>query len=84
MDGTGSAHGKENHKILIGKPKWKRLLQRHRHRWEDNIKMELNLYHIGIGNLKYTMGLPAILLQGSTVFSYTALLDCAYSVMHGR
>jgi len=27
--------------ILVGKPKGKRPLGRHRHRWEDNIKMVL-------------------------------------------
>jgi hypothetical protein len=26
--------------ILVGKPGGKRLLKRHRHRWEDNIKMD--------------------------------------------
>jgi hypothetical protein len=25
-------------RILVGKPKGKRLLRRHRHTWEDNIK----------------------------------------------
>jgi hypothetical protein len=27
--------------ILVGKPEGKRPLERHRHRWEDNIKMDL-------------------------------------------
>jgi hypothetical protein len=29
------------YKILVGKPGEKRLLGRHRRRWEDNIKMDL-------------------------------------------
>jgi hypothetical protein len=29
------------HKILIGKPEWKRHLGRPRRRWEDNIRMNL-------------------------------------------
>jgi hypothetical protein len=29
------------YKILIGKPEGKRLLQRPRHRWENNIKMDM-------------------------------------------
>jgi len=28
------------YKILVGKPESKRLCGRHRHRWEDNIKMD--------------------------------------------
>jgi hypothetical protein len=27
--------------ILVGKPEGKRLLERRRHRWEDNIRMDL-------------------------------------------
>jgi hypothetical protein len=27
--------------VLVGKPKGKRLLERPRHKWEDNIKMDL-------------------------------------------
>jgi hypothetical protein len=42
MDGIGSAHGgNKKYKILIVKPEWKRPLGRHRHRWEDNIKLDL-------------------------------------------
>jgi hypothetical protein len=33
------------HSILIGKPEGKRPFRRHRHRWEDNIRMVLR----GIG-----------------------------------
>jgi hypothetical protein len=29
------------YKILVGKPEGKRPLGRHRHRWEDNIRMDL-------------------------------------------
>ena len=29
------------HKILVGKPEFKRTLERPRRRWEDNIKMDL-------------------------------------------
>jgi hypothetical protein len=36
MGAKGNAY-----RILVGKPKGKRLLRRSRRRWEDNIKMEL-------------------------------------------
>jgi hypothetical protein len=29
------------HDILVGKPEWNRLLGGPRHRWEDNIRMNL-------------------------------------------
>jgi hypothetical protein len=29
------------YRSLVGKPEWKRPLVRHRHKWEDNIKMDL-------------------------------------------
>jgi hypothetical protein len=29
------------YKILVGKPELKRPLGRHRHRWEDNVRMDL-------------------------------------------
>jgi hypothetical protein len=29
------------YKVLVGKPEGKRLMGRPRHRWEDNIKMDL-------------------------------------------
>ena len=29
------------HRVLVGKPEGKRSLRRPRHRWEDNIKMDL-------------------------------------------
>ena len=33
--------GRGVHKVLVGKPEGKRTLGRPRHRWEDNIKMDL-------------------------------------------
>jgi hypothetical protein len=33
--------GKCVHRVLVGKPEGKRPLGRPRHRWEDNIKMDL-------------------------------------------
>jgi len=33
--------GRAVHRVLVGKPEGKRQLVRHRHRWEDNIKMYL-------------------------------------------
>jgi hypothetical protein len=39
------------HKILIGKPEGKRPLGRPRHRWEDNIKMDIR--EIGLGGVDY-------------------------------
>jgi hypothetical protein len=43
MGGAYSVHGevRNAYKILIGKPKGKRPFGRPRHRWEDNIKMDL-------------------------------------------
>ena len=35
------------HRVLVGKPEGKRPLGRPRHRWEDNIKM--NLQEVGTG-----------------------------------
>ena len=37
-------------KMLTGKPKGKRFLGRPRHRWEDNIRMELEEMGINAGN----------------------------------
>jgi hypothetical protein len=37
------------YKVLVGKPKGKRPLERPRHRWEDNIKM--NLQEVGCGGM---------------------------------
>ena len=33
--------GRDVHRVLVGKPEGKRALGRPRHRWEDNIKMDL-------------------------------------------
>ena len=33
--------GRVVHRVLFGKPEGKRLLRRPRHRWEDNIKVDL-------------------------------------------
>jgi hypothetical protein len=40
---TGGTHGKgrDVYRILVGRPEYKRPLGRPRHRWEDNIKMDL-------------------------------------------
>ena len=38
------------HRVLVGKPVGKRLLGRPRHRWEDNIKMDLQEVGGGRGN----------------------------------
>jgi hypothetical protein len=45
--------GKKNaYKILVGKPEGKRPLGRPRHRWEDNIKMDLR--EMGWGGMDWT------------------------------
>jgi hypothetical protein len=33
--------GRGVYRVLVGRPEGKRPLRRHRHRWEDNIKMDL-------------------------------------------
>jgi hypothetical protein len=38
---------KNLHKIFVGKPEGKIPLGRPRHRWEDNIKMDLRVYTFG-------------------------------------
>ena len=42
--------GRNAFKILTGKPTGKRLLGRPRHRWEDNIRMDLEEIGINVGN----------------------------------
>jgi hypothetical protein len=44
MDGACSTNGAKwnAYRILVGKPKGKRPLRRPRHRWVDNIKMDLS------------------------------------------
>ena len=41
--------GRGVHKVLVGKPEGKRALGRPRHRWEDNIKMDLQDVGRGCG-----------------------------------
>jgi hypothetical protein len=38
------------HSVLVGKPEGKRPLGRPRHRWEDNIKMDLQEVGVGRGD----------------------------------
>ena len=38
------------HKVLVGKPEGKRPLGRPRHRWEDNMKMDLQEVGRGCGD----------------------------------
>jgi hypothetical protein len=44
--GVHTGEGRGVYRVLIGKPKGKRPLGRPRHRWEDNIKLDLR--EIGI------------------------------------
>jgi hypothetical protein len=37
------------HRVLVGKPEGKRPFERPRHRWEDNIKMDLQEVRGGCG-----------------------------------
>ena len=39
--------GRGVYRVLVGKPEWKRPLGRPRHRWEDNIRMDLQ--EVGLG-----------------------------------
>jgi len=41
VDTRNMAEGRGVHRVLVGKPEGKRPLGRPRHRWEDNIKMDL-------------------------------------------
>jgi hypothetical protein len=41
MGGACSMYGGVVYRVLVGKPDGKRPLRRPRHRWEDNIKMDL-------------------------------------------
>jgi hypothetical protein len=49
MGGACSAYegGRGVYSVLVGKPEGKRLLGRPRHRWEDNIKLDLQ--EVGCG-----------------------------------
>ena len=42
--------GRGVHRVLVGKPEGKRPLGRPRHRWEDNIKMDLQEMGGACGN----------------------------------
>jgi hypothetical protein len=42
--------GRGMHKVLVGKPKGKRPLGRPRHRWNDDIKMDLQEVGCGVWN----------------------------------
>jgi hypothetical protein len=42
---------KNAYKILVVKPKGKRKLRKQRHRWEDNIKIDLKEIGLGCGLL---------------------------------
>jgi len=37
------------YRVFVGKPEGKRPLGRHRHKWEDNIKMDLQTWDVGYG-----------------------------------
>jgi hypothetical protein len=43
MGGSCSTYGERRgqYRVLMGKPEGKRPLGRHRHRWEDDIKMDI-------------------------------------------
>jgi hypothetical protein len=43
---------RNEYRILMGKPEGKRQLARPRHRWEDNIKMDLG--EVGWGGMHWT------------------------------
>jgi hypothetical protein len=53
MGRTCSTNGEKRnaYKILVGKPEGKRPLGRPRHRWEDNIRMDLT--EIGWGGMDW-------------------------------
>jgi hypothetical protein len=40
--------GRGMYRVLVGKPEGKRPLVRPRHRWEDNIKMDLQEVDVGL------------------------------------
>jgi hypothetical protein len=43
--------GRGKYRVLVGKPERKRPLGRHRHRWDDNIKMDLQ--EVGCGGMDW-------------------------------
>ena len=46
---TRMGEGRGVHRVLVGKPDGKRPLGRPRHRWENNIKMDLQEVGGGLG-----------------------------------
>ena len=70
MGGACSTYGREEivYGILVGKPEEKRPLGRPRHRWEDNIKMDLQevgLMSKGVISPKMLMKYSVVLLVWS-------------------
>ena len=53
MGGACSAYGERLgvYRVLVGNPEGKRSLGRPRHRWEDNIKMDL--HEVGCGGMDW-------------------------------
>ena len=53
MGGACSAYGERRgvYRVLVGKPEGKKPLGRPRHRWEDNIKMDLQ--EVGCGGMDW-------------------------------
>ena len=43
--------GRDMYRVLVGKPGGKRPLERPRHRWEDNIKMDIQ--EVGCGGMDW-------------------------------
>ena len=43
--------GRDVYRVLVGKPEGKRPLGRHKRRWEDNIKMDLQ--EVGCGGMDW-------------------------------
>jgi len=56
--GSRETYGVDERRIQgsVGKPEGKKLLGRHRRRWEDNIKMELQQLGWGYGTDRYGSG----------------------------
>ena len=48
---TRMGEGRVVYRVLVGKPEGKRPLWRPRHRWEDNIKMDLQ--EVGCGGMDW-------------------------------
>jgi hypothetical protein len=52
MSAACSADGEERgvYRVLVGKPEGKRPLRRHRRRWEDHVRMDLQEVGCGVWN----------------------------------